>query len=359
MKKIIDILKLPNIVTGYLYSYIHLITEIACFYFLVKVTANWKFVWLIPFIYDGMAFVPQALIGYISDKFEKIDFSLIGMFLIIVSYIMFFGFNVNLYLSLIMLCLGNACVHINAAEVTLKTSNGKLSHSAIFVAGGSFGVILGKLLATSIVPYWGIILFELTTIPFVLLAKTYLKEEDNCEKFNYINKKINPVSIILLAVLVVIIRGYIGYGLPTTWNKTVIQTVILYFTMGIGKALGGILSDAFGIRKIAVISTIFAIPFLLLGENLMIVSLIGVMFFSMTMSITLAILVSVLKKTPGLAFGLTTIGLFLGTAPIFFVKIINKTFNLAMITGMSLLCAFILLLILVPADKEIKNEVDI
>ena len=58
------------------------------------------------------------------------------------------------------------------------------------------------------------------------------------------------------------IRGYIGYGLPTSWNKTITQSVILYFTMGIGKALGGILTDILGIRKIAVISTIGSIPFL-------------------------------------------------------------------------------------------------
>ena len=68
------------------------------------------------------------------------------------------------------------------------------------------------------------------------------------------------------------------------------------------------------------VSAAAALPFLFLGDNLMLVSLIGVMFFSMTMSITLALLVSVLQKTPGLAFGFTTIGLFLGTAPIFFFK---------------------------------------
>ena len=358
MKKIINTLKLQNILTGYLYSYIHLITEIACFYFLVKATGNWNFVWLVPFIYDGMAFVPQALIGYVSDKYNKINFSLIGMGLIIISYILYFTFNMNLYFSLIMLCLGNACIHINGAEVTLKTSKGNLSHSAIFVAGGSFGVITGKLLATSIVPYWGIILLSLTIIPFVLLAKTYESEEDNCVNFNYANKKISPIIIIFLAVFVVIIRGYIGYGLPTAWNKTIGQTIILYFTMGIGKALGGILSDSFGIRKTAVISTILAIPFLILGENLMIVSLIGVMFFSMTMPITLAILVSVLKKTPGLAFGLTTIGLFLGTIPIFFVKITDRLFNFGLITTMSLICCLILLLVLAK-EKEAKNEMDI
>ena len=66
------------------------------------------------------------------------------------------------------------------------------------------------------------------------------------------------------------------------------------------------------------------------------------MFFSMTMSITLGILVSCLKKTPGLAFGLTTIGLFLGTAPIFFFKITSTLVNIIMITILSLVCTFVL-----------------
>ena len=34
-------------------------------------------------------------------------------------------------------------------SILLKSSNGKLAPSAIFVAGGSFGVITGRLLATT------------------------------------------------------------------------------------------------------------------------------------------------------------------------------------------------------------------
>ena len=63
--------------------------------------------------------------------------------------------------------------------------------------------------------------------------------------------------------------------------------------------------------------------------------------FSMTMSITLAILVSVLKDSPGLASGITTIGLFLGTAPIFFIKI-SMVANIIMIIVMSILCSIAL-----------------
>ena len=142
-----------------------------------------------------------------------------------------------------------------------------------------------------------------------------------------------------------------GYGIPTSWNKTTIQTIIFFVIMGLGKALGGILSDRFGIRKIALISTLGAIPFLCFGDNIMLISILGVMMFSMTMSITLAILVSVLKGTPGLAFGLTTIGLFLGTAPIFFIKITSKLLNISLIIISSILCCYILMKILKKGDS--------
>ena len=352
MSNFIKALKPKNIACGYLYFYVHFAIEVACFYFLSKVTNGSMIVWLIPFVYDGLAFVPQSAIGYYSDKHPKINMSLIGVALTIIAYGICFMTNINVFVSLFILCFGNAFIHIGGAENTLKNSCGKLSHSAIFVAGGSFGVITGRILAGLPVPFWSIMLLMLTTIPFIMLADTYNSEESNCNEFNYASKKIDPRLIILLAVFVVIVRGYVGYGIPTSWNKTLIQNVILFFIMGFGKALGGILSDAFGIRKVAVLSTVMAIPFLCLGDNYMFISLIGVMFFSMTMSITLAILVSVLKKCPGLAFGLTTIGLFLGTAPIFFIKISNIAVNIGLIIFMSLLCTLILLKIL--HKEEVK-----
>ena len=344
--KLLNTLRLPNIGCGYLYFYIHLITEIACFYFLSKVTNNSNIVWLIPLIYDGMAFVPQAVIGKISDKYRKIKFSLIGTILILFSFLGMFWLNINVYISLILLCLGNACIHVNGAEVTIRNSNGKLSHSAIFVSGGSFGVIIGRVLADSFIPTIIVFLLIFTMIPFMLLADTYSSEENEVLPFDYTNNKIKPEIIMLFAIFVVVVRGYMGYGIPTSWNKTVFQSVILYFTMGIGKALGGIFSDTYGIRKTAFFSTILAIPFLCFGDKLMFISLIGVMFFSMTMSITLAILVSVLKSSPGLAFGLTTTGLFLGTLPIFFIFIVDVMINIGVIVLLSLLCTFILMMLL-------------
>lgn len=348
MRTLKSVLMQKNIGAGYLYFYIHFVVEVICFYTLAKIIGDSIFLWIVPFMYDAFAFVPQALIGYISDKYPKINIGIIGTILLLIGLIIC-NLHILGYIPLIILCLGNCCLHVSGAETTLRASNGKLSHSAIFVAGGSFGVITGKLLGTLNFSYLFLVLLGLTMIPFILLADEYRKEADKqkqpCKNFNYINKKINPFIIILLAVFVVIVRGYMGYGIPTSWNKTVFQTILLYFAMGTGKALGGILSDWIGIRKTAVISILLALPFLLFGDNLMLISLIGVLMFSMTMSITLAILVSVLKNKPGLAFGLTTIGLFLGTVPIFFIKL-STLYNCIVIGIFSIICLIIMLNIL-------------
>ena len=350
ISKIVNLFKSKELKTGYLYFYVHFIVEVVCFFYLSRVTNNSLFVWLIPFIYDGVAFVPQSIIGYISDKYPKINMGLIGVVLLVLAYLIYGLTNISIYVSLIILCLGNAFLHVAGAENTLKVSNGKLSAAAIFVSGGSFGVISGRLLAkTSINPLL-LIIPILTIIPFVLLSNTYVTSKSNTNNFNYVKENINSKLVIFIAVLIVVIRGYMGYGIPTSWNKTTIQLIVFFCIMGIGKALGGILSDLIGIRKTAIMSTLLAIPFLCFGDNNMFISLIGVMFFSMTMAITLGILVSKLKKNPGLAFGLTTIGLFLGTAPIFFIKV-NMQINIIIIISMSILCAVLLGLIL-KGEKE-------
>ena len=333
----------PNIGCAYLYFYIHLITEIICFFYLSNIIHP-HIVWLIPFFYDAIAFVPQAIIGKFNDKYPKINLGIIGAILLLLAIYIYGYTSLNIYVSLIIICIGNAFIHVRGAEVTLKNSNGKMSHSAIFVSGGSFGVIIGKLLGETAIPEWCLLILTITMIPFIILADTYekAKSKPNLKEFNYNKENKKLLLIIICSVLVVTIRGFMGYGIPTSWNKTVMEAIIFYFTMGIGKALGGILIDTIGIRKTSIISTIIAIPFLCFGDKYMLISLIGVMLFSMTMAVTLAILVSALPKSPGLAFGLTTIGLFLGTAPIFFIKF-NQTINIILIITLSILCLFLLL----------------
>jgi len=260
----------------------------------------------------------------------------------------------NPYLSLVVLCLGNCLVHVNGAEVTLRTADGRLTGSAVFVSGGSFGVVSGRLMAASGVPVWPLLILAATALPLTIKAQGYIGDDEKpyreqCRSFRYARPELPVWIIIITAVVIVAVRGFMAYGIPSSWNKTAVQTVMLFSFMGVGKALGGILADRFGFRRTALVSTLAAAPFLMFGDDLMTVSLVGVMLFSMTMAITLGILVSVLPESPGIAFGWTTIGLFLGTAPTFFFKFTTLKANIVMIGVLSLLC-FVLMLLIIRKD---------
>ena len=327
---------------GFLYFYIHFVTELVCFYVLTAYVESPPIMWLIAFTYDMLAFAPQSLIGYLADKRKNIPFGLIGLCMLAAALILReIGFST--FIPLIVLCFGNACTHVAGAEITLRVSNGSLTHSAVFVSGGSFGVVAGKLMASAGWPVWPLLMMIASAIPFDILARMDLKDavsdgDQPCEAFRYHDYRRSKYIVILLAVTVVAVRGYMAYGIPISWRKTTLQTVLLFSFMGIGKALGGVLSDIFGVRKTAVFSLLIALPLMLFGDNNMYISLLGVTFFSMTMAVTLAVLVSVLPRAPGLAFGFTTIGLFLGALPVFFVKVTGFWQNCVMLSVMTALC---------------------
>ncbi len=327
---------------GILYFFIHFIIEITSFYIVTTYTSS-NLVWVLALLYDFLAFVPQGIFGYLKDREVKLNFSLIGLVLSTIALILLY-FKLNPVIVIIVISIGNCLIHVEGAEETLRSSSGKMTPSALFVSGGSFGLITGKLLSKYNVNVLYIILINLLMIIPLLIARKYkyLMDDKNLDKYNYSNKNINYKLIILYATLVVIIRAYMGYGIPTSWNKTVLQTIMLFCFMGTGKALGGILIDHIGIRKTAFISTLGSLPFLIFGNNLMFVSLIGIMFFSMTMAITLGLIVSVIKKYPGIAFGFTTLGLFLGTLPIFFYRVDSVFVNAIIVTTLTLVCVIIL-----------------
>lgn len=307
--------------------------------------------WIVAFAYDALAFVPQSLFGYYRDIHKNANFGLLGLLLLTAAVLMNGFMNLNVFLILTVLCLGNVLVHVEGAEATLRSSNGKMTPGAVFVGGGSFGVITGKLCSAFNVPFYFVVFVVVSAVPFVLLSNEIKCNAESCSGFNYAGK-VNKYLVVVYSALIVIIRGYMGYGIPTSWNKTTVQHIIFYSAMGLGKCLGGVLIDRIGIRKTAILSIIGSIPFLLFGDRIMYLSIVGVAFFSMTMAITLALLVSVLPNKPGLAFGITTIGLFLGSAPIFFIKIKDFYYSCVMITVLSLLCMYMALKVVRNDDSD-------
>lgn len=345
--------------SGLCYFVIHFLVEVTSFYVLTCYIKS-PLIWGISLLYDFTAFVLQGFFGFLRDKGIRINFALVGTLLTTLSLLLLY-WNSNAFIVVAIVALGNCLVHIHGAELTLRSSPGKITPSAVFVAGGSFGVVTGKLLSThGVAVPWVLALNLLTFIPMMIAEKGQPeKDEENLSRYRFSNEKRHTVTVILLATFVVVVRSFMGYGIPTSWNKTELQTILLYCSMGIGKALGGILTDRIGIRRTAVISTVGALPFMVFGANIMEISLIGIAFFSMTMAVTLALIVSRLQRYPGVAFGFTTIGLFLGFLPLFLFRIDSVLVNDIIITLLTVPCVVILLFICAkPTKKRLRPQDD-
>ena len=317
---------------GVLYAFVHFAMETACFSFLFLRLSDDPLWVLMALGYDALAFLPQSLFGVLLDRYPKFPAGVIGCALVIAALLLPWDTA-----ALIVISIGNALVHIAGAQKTLSSTDGKIAPCGIFVGGGSFGVIAGQLLAKTASPLYiwtSILLMAVSALVILLVAKC-----DTSPAFVTgfsIERDCSDNLLVTLMMVVVAARAYIGYAIPTEWNKTVAQTVMLFVSMGIGKMLGGVLADSIGYRKTTAISLLVGLPFLLCGNRLMWVSLIGVGLFSMTMSLTVAVLVSRFPKMPCFCFGITTVALFLGTVPAFFVCPTSMIAHIAIVSVLSL-----------------------
>ena len=326
--------------TGTKYFFVHACVEIVCFY-LLRVHYPAAMAGLIALAYDLAAFMPQGLIGDFLIRHKKLPFETVGHVLMAASiFVIASPVKTVHFIGYIILGIGNAILHECGAIATVADCEGRIFPSALFVSGGSFGVVIGQTMGIYQVSPYFLIIPLLVSEFLCLTAKTSLRKE-SYPAFHVVNTKLSAGIILLIAFLVTAVRSYIAYAIPISWNKELWQTFFLFFIMGAGKALGGFLADRIGVRKTAFIGTLAAVPFLLFGDQVMVVSCIGVFFFSLTMSITFAMCLSVLKENPGLAFGITTAGLFVGLLPAFLVQF-DQIVNAVLITVLSIL-SFVLL----------------
>ena len=333
-------------VLGIGYFFVHVLVEIVCFAMLSSCfTVDGGLLWGMALCFDFFAFATQGAIGALFHRRKCPDPGSTGSILMLLSLFLISDSSGPLsILGLILLALGNAFLHEAGAIGTTACSGGKLFPAALFVAGGSFGVVTGQYLGAlpGFGKYW-LILPVLLTEGLVLLTNRYWRKADGAyPPFRLAREPERPLFLCLTAFGVTAARSFIGYAIPISWRKELWQSFLLFGMMGAGKALGGWLSDRFGARRVGVLSTLLCIPFLLFGRDLMLVSILGVFCFSLTMSITYGMLLSVMGDRPGVAFGITTLGLFVGLLPVFAFGSFGYAVNSGLIVALSLGSAYLL-----------------
>ena len=131
---------------GLMYFIVHFIIEITCYYIAFSYVNDAQFM-ILAFLYDMLAFIPEGFYGMLNDIGLKIHFGYVGM-IIAGAALLMFAFDVKPVIAIVTVAIGNGMIHVQGAQMTLRSSGGKMFPSALYVAGGSFGVVTGRLLAT-------------------------------------------------------------------------------------------------------------------------------------------------------------------------------------------------------------------
>jgi len=291
--------------------------------------------------YNAVAFGLQPIIGYLCDKYRKIPAGMIGGVLLIVG-LLFLPYPA---VSIFLMGLGNACFHIEGGIDSLRHSGGKMARSGIFVSSGALGVAFGSLAgksgAISVYHAVGILLLCLVLIYVFCRKHTEpgdKKTENIKPAFSIIRPELSFGIVITLAVVSIIIRSYAGAILPIQWRTT--PTLFVFPAIGafLGKAFGGLLADRIGARKLAVLSLLVSLFLLTFGYMDPWVCMTGILFFNMSMAVTLCAIASVLPLNPGLSFGITTLALLCGNVPTFFAEAGPAPLIIAALTAISMVC---------------------
>ncbi len=266
-------------------------------------------------LYNFIAFGLQMIIGAYCDKNRNIPMGALGAFTVLFALLIA---KFSPWAALVITALGNAAFHVGGGIDSLVNSGGKLSRGGIFVSTGALGVALGtfagKAEAFVLLPVF------LITVSGVASLSAHKKcpVSGNCEITGTLNKNLGIWAVLGLCLLSVFVRSFGGNALPADWKTTEFAVFMAAFAAFLGKFLGGILADRFGAKTVGIISLLLSLPFIVFGKEVMLLSVIGIILFNIQMPITLGICAESLPENPGLAFGLTTLALLLGSVPTFF-----------------------------------------
>lgn len=281
-----------------LYTLLHFLVDALCavaiFTFLYN--DNYDNCLLVFFLYNGLAFLTQPLVGLLIDKYPHPHlFLLLGVSSILIAFIT----KDIVILATILLGIGNSFFHISGGKYVTAHSRNNIIALGIFVSTGALGLCFGQYFFTEYVMYGFLaVMFLLTFI--ILLSK---EELITTERFANKSSKGSIAFVLTLLLVVVFIRSFVGKitVLEFDTNKYIFLGIAIATTLG--KMLGGFVAKYLGIFKTTMLSMVVSIVMLCLFTKDLPCILIGIFFFNFSMPITLHLANKTLKSYNGVAFG--------------------------------------------------------
>ena len=305
-----------------IYSIIHFIVDLACAILVTNLVMQKMgmgiHLLIAVIIYNFFAFAMQLPIGIIADKVNKNALcSAIGCVIVALSFC-FANYGI---VACLVSGIGNALFHVGGGIDVLNISDKKASLSGIYVSTGSMGIFLGgKSASIGFNQYYLVMLVLMISALALLWLYNKLKDRAEYQNEEIIFPVLNKTEILIIVCLMitVVIRGYIGLILAFEWKSNFVLALISIFAVIFGKMLGGIIGDRIGFLKVSLISLIVSAILYIFAFSNSVCGILAILFFNMTMPITLTALSNILFNNKGMAFGLLTFALFIGAAPVLF-----------------------------------------
>ncbi len=263
-------------------------------------------------VYNFCAFAMQMPIGLIADRLNRnACVAALGCCLVALG-----GGMARFPLpACVAAGIGNGCFHVGGGVDALNACERKSAALGVFVSPGALGIFLGSQPEAAALPAWLVALALLALgALFVLLN---LRPRGTLASGNApvrleAGSKLWPLAC---CFLVVALRSWVGLALSFPW-KTGAWAALAACAVALGKAAGGFLGDAMGMRRASAISLGLAALLFLLG-GLPLAGVLALFLFNMTMPITLWASAKLLPGGKGFAFGALTFALFLGFLPVY------------------------------------------
>lgn len=304
-----------------IYSLVHCIVDLSCAAYLSSMVVT-SFdpisVSMFIFLYNSLAFITQWPLGILfNNRNQNAYVSMFGCILILLGYIL----GKITLIPVILIGMGNAFFHIGGGIDILNISNKKASKIGIYVAPGALGLFIGTNINKLKYPIWiVIVLLIMSIIALYLLGKnttTKIKQKE----ISILDLKLNKQIVAYSILIAICIRGLLGFLLNYSWKSNFSLAVIMVLMVVLGKMLGGVLADKFGLGKVGVVSLFLSAILFIFSFDSIVIAMISVLLFNMTMPLTLILLSNYLNHY-GLAFGLNTTALALGS--LLYIKPISE-----------------------------------
>ena len=271
-------------------------------------------------LYNFFAFACQMPIGILADKWNRNALVSTYGCLIVALGAVIAAIDLQFVLAAAVVAgIGNAMFHMGGGIDVLNASGSKSGPLGIFVSPGALGLFLGIA--------YGLTQGFVTLLPIgmMLVCAGVIA---GCQKrwehtFTSRNVplsfrissgtgKLLTIGAIASLFIVVTLRSYVGLSQSFEWKSQWHWGAFLIAALVLGKALGGILSDKFGMHKTACITLTHAALLYAFSGNHPIAGVLAVFCFNMTMPMTLWALSQIFAQAKGFAFGTLTCALFMG-----------------------------------------------